>query len=135
MSAEVDRILDILDVGLQTSAEHGYGTDRDAGQCARCQCHEPMPDGDLCAGCRAFLLGDSDDDPTIPVWVVPTERPPNLWSACLDRAMRDAPPNGGSLGIEPAAHLVAEHLNETMRRGYDDLASDLRRFVRSHAGP
>lgn len=65
MSAEAERILDVLDVGLQTSAETGYGTDHDPERCARCQRHDPMPDGDLCPGCRTFLLGDSDDDPTV----------------------------------------------------------------------
>ena len=64
MSGTVDRILDVLDVGLQTSTETGYGTDHDAERCARCQRHDPAEGGDLCPGCRAFLLGDSDDDPT-----------------------------------------------------------------------
>ena len=63
MSASIDRILDVLDVGLQTSDEHGYGTDLNGDACARCQRHEPAEGGDLCTGCRAFLLGDTNEDP------------------------------------------------------------------------
>ena len=58
-----DRILDVIDAGLQSSDEHGYGTDHTPDRCARCQRHEPDL-GDLCTGCRSFLLGDSDDDPS-----------------------------------------------------------------------
>lgn len=62
MSRNLDRALEVLDVGAQGSDEPSYGYDNpDA--CARCQ-GEPPVDGDLCPGCRAFLLGDSDDDPT-----------------------------------------------------------------------
>lgn len=61
MSRNLDRALEVLDVGAQGSDEPSYGYDNpDA--CARCQ-GEPPVDGDLCPGCRAFLLGDSDDDP------------------------------------------------------------------------
>lgn len=65
MADTVDRILDALDVGLQASRETGYGTDRGGDRCARCQQTEPDGDGDLCAPCRAFLLGDTDDDPKV----------------------------------------------------------------------
>lgn len=58
-----DRILDVIEAGLQRSTETGYGTDARPGSCARCQAHEPVEGGDLCDGCRAFLLDDSDTDP------------------------------------------------------------------------
>lgn len=57
-----DRILDLIDNGLQSSHEPAC----DAGSpdlCARCQCHEPAEGGDLCAGCRAWILEDSNEDP------------------------------------------------------------------------
>lgn len=63
MSENVDRILDLIDAGLQSSPEAGYGTDHQPDACARCQEHPPVEDGDLCDGCRTFLLGDSDSDP------------------------------------------------------------------------
>lgn len=64
--ATADRILSLIDAGLQSSDETGYGTDRapDSTLCARCQLTEPVEGGDLCLVCRAFLLGDSDQDPT-----------------------------------------------------------------------
>lgn len=60
-----DRILDLLDAGLQSSAETGYGTDRDTTACARCLRNSPAEGGDLCPGCRAFLLGDAAEDPAL----------------------------------------------------------------------
>jgi hypothetical protein len=66
----VDRILDVIDAGLQSSTEMGYGSDRWPDRCVRCQEATPAESGDLCAGCRAFLLGDSDVDPRDP-WSLP----------------------------------------------------------------
>jgi len=63
VSERADRILEVLDSGLQASTETGFGTDRAPDACARCQLHAPVKGGDLCEGCRAFLLGDVDDDP------------------------------------------------------------------------
>lgn len=64
MSDSIDKILDIIDAGLQSSPEIGYGhTDTSRNSCARCQLNEPVEGGDLCIGCRRFLLGDSDEDP------------------------------------------------------------------------
>jgi len=61
MTTSTDRILDLIDGGLQSSTEHGYGEHVPAGHCARCR--RPVADGDLCPLCRAFLLGDTDVDP------------------------------------------------------------------------
>lgn len=60
----IDKVLAALDAGLQSSDEHGY-PERidDSSLCARCVQSEPAADGDLCAPCRAFLLGDSNVDP------------------------------------------------------------------------
>lgn len=63
MSDRLERVLNALDAGDQSSAETSYGTDLDPTRCARCQHHDPAPQGDLCGGCRTFLLGDTDDDP------------------------------------------------------------------------
>lgn len=61
--SRVDAILDLLDVGIQTSAERGYPEHHLIdGRCARC-CMNAAQDGDMCSDCRAFLLGDSDTDP------------------------------------------------------------------------
>lgn len=62
MSDRLDRVLGVLDVGLQGSDERGYGTDRDPAKCSRCLRND-IANGDLCGECRAFLLGDSEDDP------------------------------------------------------------------------
>lgn len=55
-----ERILEILDQGIGSSAEDGYGAiipDR----CARCVRRDPVEDSDFCGPCRAFLLGDGPD--------------------------------------------------------------------------
>lgn len=60
VSDRLDRVLAAIDAGLQSSPETGHAVDlRD--RCARCQRHEPAGGGDLCAGCRAFLLGDAPE--------------------------------------------------------------------------
>lgn len=69
-SKRMERALAILDAGAQSSPEPGYGTDVGPGFCARCQGHDPASDGDLCGGCRAFLLGDTDEDPCTAVVTV-----------------------------------------------------------------
>jgi hypothetical protein len=62
--SRVDDVLAALDVGLQRpGAEYGYGADAGPDRCARCLGARDRPDGDLCAGCRSYLLGDSDNDP------------------------------------------------------------------------
>lgn len=61
--SRIEKVLAMLDVGTQTSTETGYGTDRMPDRCSRCQSHEPEPDGEMCGGCRAYLLEDSDVDP------------------------------------------------------------------------
>jgi hypothetical protein len=65
----IDRVLEVLDVGTQSSTETGLTPDgwgapeRDDDACSRCQ-HAPAAEGrDLCVGCRDFLLEDSDVDP------------------------------------------------------------------------
>lgn len=60
----IDRVLDVIDAGLQSSPEHGYGTDHAPDRCARCQQND-VGDGDLCVACRMFLLGDIDVDPRL----------------------------------------------------------------------
>lgn len=60
--SRVDRILDLLDNAHQHPGGFGYGTDHDDRLCARCQRHQ-RHGGELCAGCRAWLLGDTEVDP------------------------------------------------------------------------
>jgi hypothetical protein len=57
-----NRILDLIDAGLQSSDETDYGFDGEG--CIRCRAK--VEEGDFCPGCRAFLLEDSDEDPTRP---------------------------------------------------------------------
>jgi hypothetical protein len=66
MSSNVDRILKAIDAGLQTpmpDPTFGEQAPINHGRCARCETNPPAKDGDLCSGCRAFLLGDADVDP------------------------------------------------------------------------
>lgn len=63
MSESVQRILDLLDSSNQVSMPHGWQMDHAPFKCVRCYLHHPAPNGDLCKGCRAFLLEDSDHDP------------------------------------------------------------------------
>jgi hypothetical protein len=60
MVTRADRILDTIDAGLQSSDETDYGFDREG--CVRCR--GAVEEGDFCPSCRAFLLEDSDEDPT-----------------------------------------------------------------------
>lgn len=68
MSRHIDAVTSlidqVLDVGQQHTDEASYGDDHGPGRCWR----GPAPADDdstsgLCAGCRSFLLEDSDDDP------------------------------------------------------------------------
>jgi len=71
--SSVDPILDLLDAALapddhQDSPEAHIYTDvapalPDAGTCWRCTTHPTAEGSELCAGCRAFMLEDSDHDP------------------------------------------------------------------------
>lgn len=61
----IDRIIDVLDAGLQSSGDHGYGYDVGPDTCARCQRNALGDTGDFCTGCREFLLGDTDVDPSV----------------------------------------------------------------------
>lgn len=62
LTFDVDRILDLIDTGLQHSHEPAMPL-APPGRCTRCQHHPADADSDFCDGCRAFLLGDSDQDP------------------------------------------------------------------------
>ena len=86
MSA-ADRALAAIDGGLQSSSEHGYGTDHAPDQCARCLLHPPVGDGSLCAGCRSYLLGDTDTDPRVTWVAVPGTMEAD--AAELQRAIRE----------------------------------------------
>jgi len=83
-----DRALAAIDGGLQSSSEHGYGTDYAPDRCARCLLHPPVGDGSLCAGCRTYLLGDTDTDPRTASWV-PVPGTMEADAAELQRAMRE----------------------------------------------
>lgn len=60
----INKVLAALDAGLQSSFETGTTTDHVPDRCARCQVREHAEDADLCTSCRAYLLGDSDEDPS-----------------------------------------------------------------------
>lgn len=68
MADRITKILDVLDTGLQSSPESDMYRDvapivHDG--CTRCRGVQ-AEDSEFCAGCRSFLLGDSDVDPTAP---------------------------------------------------------------------
>lgn len=68
MSSTLDRIVDLIDVGLQTpmpDPSFGEVSPRVEAGCVRCQ-RDVDDDADLCPDCRAFLLGDTDADPALP---------------------------------------------------------------------
>lgn len=58
--SRVDKVLELIDGGLQSSSERGYvsvAVDR----CPRCVSREPCDGSEFCGPCRAFLLGDGPD--------------------------------------------------------------------------
>lgn len=62
MSESVDRILDLIDAGLQTPVpdpEFGEVSPRNSSLCARCQWTPPADDSEFCPACRAWLLDDA----------------------------------------------------------------------------
>lgn len=70
MSERLSRVLDVIDAGLQTpmpDPTYGEVSPTVSQRCARCERHDPVEGGDLCEGCRSFLLGDSNDDPN--AWI------------------------------------------------------------------
>lgn len=70
---EIDRILEVIDGGLQSSPDPSYGP-IDRSTCWRCSHHPPETDSSsgLCPGCRTFLLGDGPDPkldlPAVPIF-------------------------------------------------------------------
>lgn len=69
MSDRIKQITDLIDGALSDPGQHtpeqSYGTDFGDGKCWRCGGDADGESGSgLCDGCRAFLLEDSDVDPT-----------------------------------------------------------------------
>lgn len=96
MADRVDRIVNLIDDAFQSSPESGNTSVGDSVLCARCQLHEP-DNGDLCGGCRAFLLEDSDQDPRRPVPTTQPIRSPiaitvdtTRFEAAIEAALRQA---------------------------------------------
>jgi hypothetical protein len=56
----VDDIVNLIDAGLMEADRDGPRPDP---RCWRCQQVE-VRDGRACDGCRAWMLGETDDDPT-----------------------------------------------------------------------
>jgi hypothetical protein len=91
VTSSTDRILGILDAGLQTPVPdptYGEVSDKVHGRCARCESHDPAEGGDLCEGCRAFLLGDSETDPAVGDSVERQERWARDWVELAEFAGR-----------------------------------------------
>lgn len=96
-----DRILDIIDAGLQTpepDPTFGEVSPEVHDRCARCEQHEPAKGGDLCEGCRAFLLGDSEHDPQASGQWLSDEQ----WDNCII-ASPVAMPSASSIAATAAA--------------------------------
>jgi len=64
MTARIERILTILDAGLQHSAESGSRIEDRPRCCVRCQVATAPPGRDFCRECRAFLRGTTDGTET-----------------------------------------------------------------------
>lgn len=60
MSARTDKILDLIDGGLQSSPEPVF-VPVAADRCARCSRRDPDDGSEFCGPCRSFLLGDTPD--------------------------------------------------------------------------
>jgi hypothetical protein len=66
--SRIDRVLAAIDAGLQSSPESDQYSDvapSVGSGCVRCPADETTDGGDLCDGCRAFLLGDTETDPAV----------------------------------------------------------------------
>jgi hypothetical protein len=61
VSRNLEKAFEVLDVGAQGTTDGGFAVDHRPDLCARCQGEPPAGDGDLCGGCRAFLLGDGPE--------------------------------------------------------------------------
>lgn len=86
MNDRVDRILELLDNSLQQTTEAEYSSDYFPDRCARCQRGVPVEGGDMCQGCREFLLGDTDLDPVAQRFVYTVDTDDMSWST--ERAPR-----------------------------------------------
>lgn len=133
MSDRLERVLEVLDGAGQTSTEEGYGTDWNPGHCARCQRHAPAEGGELCPGCRAFLLDDTDVDPRNP----PRPDPDSIEGyirARLEEAI-DARLWGGSATPEGITDVivVVQAAGVTMREAADAIADLFRPVVQAMA--
>jgi hypothetical protein len=115
VTERLDRILDVIDTGLQTPVPdptHGERSPRNRPGCVRCDGH--VAEGtDLCGGCRAFLLDDSDTDPA--------ELPNNPQSAFWSFEIRDGMWQQSTLGAIPPLPPLPDlrdmwHLVQHLRR-------------------
>lgn len=64
--SSVDRILELLDQGLQSSGDQAYPTEwgeRAAESCWKCGAPGPLTTIDACAGCAAWLRGEDVPEP------------------------------------------------------------------------
>lgn len=126
MTERVERVIAAIDGGLQRAGDDSYGTDiaEDSSLCARCQHHQPAEGGDLCGGCRAFLLEDTDTDPAVPL------RPSSTYLSHQDLAeMRDA--WGGYVGDILEVANADDHIE--VRARLNDRGSEL--FQRIYMNP
>lgn len=99
----IDRILDSIDSGLQSTGEASYGTGR-PGVCWRCNVAKAGegPSG-VCERCRRILLGELED---VPAWL-----PSPVWEGRREpsRGLRafGGPINGQIVAVDSDHYLVA----------------------------
>lgn len=99
---KIDEILSVIDTGLQSTGEASYGeTPYDGAQtgdptCVRCSRDLEPDTGELCSACRAYLLGDTDDDPA-------GTGPHELDTYALHLALQRVAPMGSDLATFAAA--------------------------------
>lgn len=110
--SRVDDVLAALDAGLQSSPESSMYNDvapSVGSGCVRCPSADVAEGGELCGGCRAFLLGDTETDPAAaPVAAQRLEVPRLPDGRCACRSCT------GDTAAPSISELIASRLNELM---------------------
>ena len=129
--SRVDKVLELIDGGLQSSSERGYvsvAVDR----CPRCVSREPCDGSEFCGPCRAFLLGDGPDTSFPPAdarfselsaaW---DETRRVLQEPVDELAARFATFGRAAAGVAVSLRLAAERIAEALGEYIDPETGDL----------
>lgn len=87
-----DRILRAIDGGLQSSTETASTEPLDdPAACVRCTDRQPVEGSDFCGPCRAWMLGDSANDPARPTPQRRYEQSLSLFEALVENSEASRP--------------------------------------------